>query len=49
VVTPSGGTEKRTIPVSKLADGDDAVLEVVGRYYGRYVNAVAYQSHAAAS
>jgi Zn-dependent protease with chaperone function len=48
VVTPSGSTEKRTIPLAKLADGD-AVLEVVGRYYGRHMNAVAYQTQAVAS
>jgi Zn-dependent protease with chaperone function len=49
VHTPSGGTEKRNIPLSKLADGDDAVLQVVGRYYDRYLNAVAFQSQSAAS
>ena len=32
-----------------MADGDDAVLQVVGRYYNRYLNAVAFQSQRAAS
>ncbi|MEO5820401.1 MAG: M48 family metallopeptidase [Vicinamibacteraceae bacterium] len=49
VVTASGGTEKRTIPLSKLADGDAAVLQVVSRYFDRHANAVAYQRQAAAS
>jgi hypothetical protein len=49
VHTPSGGTEKRNVPLSKMADGDDAVLQVVGRYYNRYLNAVAFQSQSAAS
>ena len=49
VHTPTGGIEKRNVPLSKLADGDDAVLEVVGRYYNRYLNAVAFQSQSAAS
>jgi Zn-dependent protease with chaperone function len=49
VHTPAGGTEKRTVPLSKLADGDDALLQVVGRYYDRYLNAVAFQSQSAAS
>ena len=49
VVTASGGTEKRTVPLSKLTDGDDAVLQVVSRYYNRYLNAVAFQSQSAAS
>ena len=44
VVTAAGATEKRTVPLSKLADGDDAVLQVVGRYYNRYLNAVAFQT-----
>ena len=44
VVTPAGGKEKRTVPLSKLTDGDDAVLQVVSRYYDRYLNAVAFQS-----
>ena len=48
VVTAAGGTEKRTVPLSKLADGDDAVLQVVGRYYNRYLNAVAFQRPASA-
>ena len=49
VHTPSGGTEKRNVPLSKMADGDDAVLQAVGRYYNRYLNAVAFQSQSAAS
>ena len=44
VATAAGATEKRTVPLSKLADGDDAVLQVVGRYYNRYLNAVAFQT-----
>ena len=48
VVTAAGSTEKRTIPLSKLADGDDAVLQVVGRYYNRYLNAAAFQKQSAA-
>ena len=44
VVTAAGGTEKRTVPLSKLTDGDDAVLEVVSRYYNRYLNAIAFQA-----
>ena len=35
--------------LAKLADADDAVLDVVGRYYDRYVHASAYQSQAVAS
>jgi hypothetical protein len=49
VHTAAGGTEKRTVPLSKLTDGDDAVLQVVGRYYNRYLNAVAFQSQGVAS
>jgi Zn-dependent protease with chaperone function len=44
VVTASGATEKRTVPLGKLIDGDDAVLQAVGRYYDRYLNAKAYQT-----
>jgi Zn-dependent protease with chaperone function len=47
VRTPSGGCEKRTIPIGKLADDGDAVLQTVGRYYDRHVNAAAYQRQAA--
>jgi Zn-dependent protease with chaperone function len=47
VSTPAGGTEKRTVPLSKLTDGDDAVLQVVSRYYNRYLNAKAYQAQVA--
>lgn len=47
VVTASGSTEKRTIPLAKLADGDDAVLQAVSRYYDRYLNAKAYQAQVA--
>ena len=42
VFTGTGGTEKRTVRLSKLADGD-AVLLVVSRYYTRYLQAVAFQ------
>jgi Zn-dependent protease with chaperone function len=44
-----GKTEKRTVPLRKLADGDDAVLHAVGRYYGRYRAAAEYRQPAAAS
>ena len=49
VVTATGASEKRTVPLSKLADGDDAVLQVIGRYYNRYLNAAAFQAQSAAS
>jgi Zn-dependent protease with chaperone function len=49
VITATGASEKRTVPLSKLADGDDAVLQVVGRYYNRYLNAAAFQRQSAAS
>jgi len=48
VVTPAG-KEKRTVPLKKLADGDQAVLDAVSRYYSRYRNAAAYQSQVTAS
>jgi hypothetical protein len=47
VVTASGSIEKRTIPVDKLMAGDDAVLDAVGRYDDRYLNAKAYQTQVA--
>jgi hypothetical protein len=48
-VATAAGTEKRTVPVKKLADGDEAVLAAVSRYYSRYRNAAQYQRQAAAS
>jgi Zn-dependent protease with chaperone function len=45
----AGKTEKRNVPLRKLADGDDPVLDAVGRYYGRYRAAAEYRQHAAAS
>ena len=49
VATACRGTEKRNMPLSKLADGDEAILQAVSRYYSRYRNAVAYQRQSAAS
>jgi hypothetical protein len=49
VFTATGGTEKRTVPLAKLADGADPALQVVGRYHHRYLLAVAFQRQSAAS
>jgi Zn-dependent protease with chaperone function len=49
VHTAAGGTEKRTVPLSKLTGGDDAILQVVSHYCNRHQHAVAFQSQSAAS
>jgi Zn-dependent protease with chaperone function len=48
VVTPAG-SEKRTVPLKKLGDADEAVLGAISRYYSRYRNAAEYRRQAAAS
>jgi hypothetical protein len=37
------GTETVKLPLRKLADKDDAVIERIGAYYNRYLNARAYR------
>jgi Zn-dependent protease with chaperone function len=43
VKTADGRSEKRNVPLGKLADPEDAVLQAVGRYYGRYRAAAEYR------
>jgi hypothetical protein len=48
LVTPAG-LEKRTVPLKKLADADEAVLAAISRYYTRYRHAAQHQGQPAAS